>query len=71
LIVDKLPKRVVEKWELETGEHKEDCVAVKTLFTFVEKLLRAKESYQLTSLESKLLYKGEHCKGCKPCEFQA
>ena len=44
LSVDKLPKRVVEKWELEIGDHKEDYVIVKTLFAFLEQLIRAKES---------------------------
>ena len=29
LIVNKLPKRVVEKWELKIGDHKEDYVKVK------------------------------------------
>lgn len=55
-IVDKLPKRVVERWELELGDHlkaKEDCVQVKTLFAFLEQLVRAKESSQPPSLNSK------------------
>ena len=30
LIVEKLPKGVVEKWELEIGDHKEDYVKVST-----------------------------------------
>ena len=53
LIVDKLPKKVVEKWELEIGDHKEDYVKVKTLFAFLEQLIRAKESSQPSSLQSK------------------
>ena len=55
LIVDKLPKEVVEKWELELSEEiaKQDCVEVKTLFTFLEQLIRAKESSQPPSLDSK------------------
>ena len=53
LIVDKLPKGVVEKWELEIGDHKEDYVKVKTLFAFFEQLIRAKESSQPPSLQSK------------------
>ena len=53
LIVDKLPKGVVEKWELEIGDHKEDYVKVKTLFAFLEQLIRAKESSQPPSLQSK------------------
>ena len=55
LIVDKLPKRVVERWELELGKWKakEDCVKVKKLFAFVEQVVRAKESSQSPSLEFK------------------
>ena len=53
LIVDKLPKGVVEKWELEIGDHKEDYVKVKTLFAFLEQLIRGKESSQPPSLQSK------------------
>ena len=55
LIVDKLPKEVVGKWELELNEEKakQDCVEVKTLFTFLEQLIRAKESSQPPSLDSK------------------
>ena len=53
LIIEKLPKRVVEKWELEIGNHKEDYVKVKTLFAFLEQLIRAKESSQPPSLQSK------------------
>ena len=53
LIDDKLPKGVVEKWELEIGDHKEDYVKVKTLLAFLEQLIRAKESSQLPSLQSK------------------
>ncbi|XP_078357270.1 uncharacterized protein LOC144642154 [Oculina patagonica] len=55
LIVDKLPKEVVEKWELELNEEKtkQDCVEVKTLFAFLEQLIRAKESSQPPSLDSK------------------
>ena len=53
LIDDKLPKRVVEKWELELGDHKEEYVKVKTLFAFLEQLTRAKESSQPPSLDSK------------------
>ena len=53
LIVDKLPKGVVEKWQLEIGDHKEDYVKVKTLFAFLEQLIRAKESYQPHSLQSR------------------
>ena len=52
LIVDKLPKGVVEKWELEIGDHKEDYVKVKTFFAFLEQLIRAKESSQPPSLQS-------------------
>ena len=54
LIVDKLPKEV-EKWELELNEEKakQDCVEVKTLFTFLEQLIRAKESSCPPSLDSK------------------
>lgn len=53
LIVDKLPKRVVERWELELGnwKAKEDCVKVKTLFASLEQVVRAKESSQSPSLE--------------------
>ena len=56
LIVDKLPKEVVEKWELELNEEKakQDCVEVKILFTFLEQLIRAKESSQPPSLNSKV-----------------
>ena len=56
LIVDKLPKEVVEKWELELNEEKakQDCVEVKTLLTFLEQLIRAKESSQPPSLNSKV-----------------
>ena len=46
-IVDKLPKGVVERWELGIGDHKEDYVKVKTLFAFLEQLIRAKESSSL------------------------
>ena len=53
LIVDKLPKKVVEKWELEIGDHKEDYVKVKTLFVFLEQLIISKESFQPPSLQSK------------------
>ena len=55
LIVDKLPKEVVEKWELELNEEKakQDSVEVKTLFTFLEQSIRAKESSQPPSLDSK------------------
>ncbi|XP_068671153.1 uncharacterized protein [Montipora foliosa] len=55
LIVDKLPKRVVERWELEFGKWKakEDCVKVKKLFAFLEQEKRAKESSQSPSLEFK------------------
>ena len=42
LIVDKLPKKLVEKWELEIGDKKEDCLPIKTLFSFLEQ--KAKES---------------------------
>lgn len=42
LIVDKLPKKLVEKWELEIGDKKEDCLPIKTLFTFLEQVIRAK-----------------------------
>ena len=44
LIVDKLPKKLVEKWELEIGDKKEDCLPIKTLFSFLEQIIRAKES---------------------------
>ena len=56
LIVEKLPKEVVEKWELELNEEKakQDCVEVKILFTFLEQLIRAKESSQPPSLNSKV-----------------
>ncbi|KAL9985156.1 hypothetical protein ACROYT_G007526 [Oculina patagonica] len=55
VIVYKLPKEVVEKWELELDEEKakQDCVEVKTLFAFLEQLIRAKESSQTPSLDSK------------------
>ena len=53
LIVDKLPKGVVEKWELEIGDHKEDYMKVKTFFAFLEQLIRAKESSQPPSFQSK------------------
>ena len=55
LIVDKLPKEVAGKWELElNGERaKQDCVEGKTLFTFLEQLIRAKESSQPPSSDSK------------------
>ena len=46
-IVDKLPKGVVERWELGIGDHKEDYVKVKTLFAFLEQLIRGKESSSL------------------------
>jgi hypothetical protein len=42
LIVDKLPKKLVEKWELEIGDKKEDCLPIKTLYTFLEQVIRAK-----------------------------
>ena len=42
LIFDKLPKKLVEKWELEIGDKKEDCLPIKTLFTFLEQVIRAK-----------------------------
>jgi hypothetical protein len=42
LIVDKLPNKLVEKWELEIGDKKEDCLPIKTLFTFLEQVIRAK-----------------------------
>ncbi|PFX12586.1 hypothetical protein AWC38_SpisGene23429 [Stylophora pistillata] len=60
LIVDKLPKEVVERWELELSEEKaeQDCVKVKTLFAFLEQLIRAKESSQPPSLDSKTPAKG-------------
>ena len=38
LIVDKLPKKLVEKWELEIGDKKGDCLPIKTLFSFWNKL---------------------------------
>ncbi|PFX11652.1 putative E3 ubiquitin-protein ligase HERC1 [Stylophora pistillata] len=46
LIVDKRPKEVVERWELEISEQKakQDCVKVKALFASLEQLIRAKES---------------------------
>ena len=55
LLVDRLPKEVVEKWELELNEDKakQDCVEVKTQFTFLEQLIRAKESSEPPSLDSK------------------
>ena len=53
LIVDKLPKKALEKWELEISDHKEDYVKVKTLFAFLEQLMRAKESSQPPSLQLK------------------
>ena len=55
LIVDKLPKEVVEKLELELNEEKakQDCVEVKTVFTFLEQLIRAKESSQPPSPDLK------------------
>ena len=53
LIVDKLPKGVVEKWEIEIGDHKEDYLKVKTLFAFLEQLIRAKQSSQPPSFQSK------------------
>ena len=70
LIVDKLPKRVVEKWELEIGDHKENFMAVKTLFTFLEQLIRAKESSQPLSLESKLPTKENTAKGVSHVNFK-
>ena len=41
LIVDKLPKEAVENWEPERNEEKakQNCVEVKTLFTFLEQLM--------------------------------
>ncbi|XP_015759737.1 PREDICTED: uncharacterized protein LOC107339008 [Acropora digitifera] len=44
LAINKLPKEVVGKWELELNEDKatQDCVEVKTLFTFLEQLIRAR-----------------------------
>ena len=55
LIVENLPKEVEDKWELEHDEEKakQGCVAVKTLFTFLEQLIRAKESSQPPSLDLK------------------
>ena len=55
LIVENLPKEVEDKWELEHDEEKakQGCVEVKTLFTFLEQLIRAKESSQPPSLDSK------------------
>ena len=53
LIADKLPKGVVERWDLEIGDHKEDYVKVKTFFAFLEQLIRDKESSQPPSLQSK------------------
>ena len=44
LIVDKLHKKLVEKWELEIGDKKEDCSPIKKLFSFLKKVIRAKES---------------------------
>ena len=44
LIVDKLLKKLVEKWELEIGDMKEDCLPIKTLFSFLGQIIRAKES---------------------------
>ena len=58
LIVGKLPKRFGKKWELEIGDHKEHCVAAKTLFTFFQQLIRAKGSSQPPSGESKPPAKG-------------
>ena len=55
LIVENLPKEVEDKWELEHDEEKakQGCVEVKTLFTFLEQLIRAKESSQPPSLDLK------------------
>ena len=55
LIVDKLPIEIMEKWKLELNEEKakQDYLEVKTLFTFLEQLIRAKESSQPPSLDSK------------------
>ena len=44
----------MEKWELEIGVKKEDCLPIKTLFTFLEQVIRAKESStQAPNVESK------------------
>ena len=58
-IVVKLANNVVEKWELELNEDKanQDRMEVKTLFTFLEQLIRAKECSQPPSLDSKALAK--------------
>ena len=47
LVVDKLPKRVVEKWELEVKDVQDNYLSTKALFTFLEQIIRAKESAQL------------------------
>ncbi|KAL9988402.1 hypothetical protein ACROYT_G002840 [Oculina patagonica] len=55
LIVDKLLKEIVKRWKIELNEEKakQGCVEVKTLFTFLKQLIRAKESSQPPSLDFK------------------
>ncbi|KAJ7315462.1 hypothetical protein OS493_038572 [Desmophyllum pertusum] len=69
LIVDKLPASIVEKWERDIGDNKEDCLAVKTLFNFLEQVIRAKESSQLPSVESKPLVSDTAWKGGTPKSY--
>ena len=73
LVVDKLPKRVVERWELELGnwKAKEDCVKVKTLFAFLEQVVRAKESSQSPSLEFKVSAKENTAKCVSQVNFKS
>ena len=35
LIVDKLPKNLVKKWELEIGDKKKDCLPIKNTLCFL------------------------------------
>ena len=51
LIVDKLPKRVVEKWELEIGDHKEDYVIVKNIVCLLRTVNKSQGVF-LASLSS-------------------
>ena len=63
-IVDKLPKGVVERWELGIGDHKEDYVKVKTLFAFLEQLIRGKESSSLPLFHQSPLHRNSRAFNC-------
>ena len=66
LVVDKLPKRVVEKWELEVKDVQDNYLSTKALFTFLEQIIRAKESAQPSPPESKQRSKMEATKDGPP-----